>query len=142
MPEKDYTYGEQLLLEAVKSTYGIPTVGLLAAGFAGFKFIAPKLDWFLKGLEDVTADIIQGADDLYQDAILRGETIRRGAEQTIAPVATFKSDSLACYVSSKVKVPALGRVWVPAVSSVQFNVCMGQKGYAGDTVERYFNMLP
>ena len=141
MPEKDYTYGEQLLLEAVKSTYGIPTVGLLAAGFVGFKFIAPKIDWFLKGLEDVTADIIQAADELYQDAILRGEKIRRGAEQTIVPVTTFTADAKACYESAKVNVPVLGRIWVPAVSSVQFNICMGQKGYAGETVERYFNML-
>jgi len=141
LPEKEYTYGEQLLLEAVKSTYGIPTVGLLVAGFAGFKFIAPKLDWFLKGLDDVTEDLTQAAENLYQDAILRGETIRRGAQKTIVPVTTFTSDAKACYESSKITVPFLGRVWLPAVSSVQFNVCMGQKGYAGETVERYFNML-
>ena len=140
LPEKEYTYGEQLLLEAVKSTYGIPTVGLLAAGFLGFKFAAPKIDWFLKASEDVAAEIVETAEGFYEDAILRG--VKPLKNNVIAPVTTFTTDAKACYESSKVNVPFLGRIWVPAVSSVQFNVCMGQKGYAGETVERYFNMLP
>jgi len=141
MPEKDYTYGEQLLLEAVKSTYGIPTVGLLVAGFAGFKFLAPKVDWFLKESQDVAEEIVTAAEEFYRDAILRGENIVKGAEQTITPVTSFTSDAKACYESSKVNVPFLGRIWVPAVSSTQFYTCMGAKGYLGKQIEQYASFL-
>jgi len=141
MPEKDYTYGEQLLLEAVKSTYGIPTVGLLVAGFAGFKFLAPKVDWFLKESQEVAEEIVTSAEDFYRDAILRGTQIRKGATEAVVPVATFASDAKACYESSKVNVPFLGRVWIPAVSSTQFYTCMGAKGYLGEQIEQYASFL-
>lgn len=139
MPEKSYTYGEQLLLETVKSTYGIPTVGLLAAGFLGFRYIAPKIDWFLKTTQDVLEDIEETATGFYDDAITRGLQFYKGVEETVVPVTTFVDDAKACYESSKVSVPIWGRIWIPAVSSVQFNVCMGQKGYAGELVQEYFN---
>ena len=141
LPEKDYTYGEQLLLEAVKSTYGIPTVGLLVAGFAGFKFLAPKVDWFLKESQDVAEEIVTAAEEFYRDAILRGENIVKGAKQTITPVTTFASDAKACYESSKVNVPFLGRIWIPAISSTQFYTCMGAKGYLGKHIEQYASFL-
>jgi len=139
MPEKDYTYGEQLLLEGVKSTYGIPTVGLLAAGFAGFKFLAPKVDWFLKSGEDVLIELEKAAEGFYEDAILRG--LKPLKEGVIVPVTTFTADAKACYESSKINVPVLGRIWVPGVSSTQFYTCMGAKGYLGETIERYASFL-
>jgi hypothetical protein len=139
MPEKDYSYGEQLLLEAVKSTYGIPTMGLLVAGFAGFKFLAPKVEWFLKSSEDVAEEIVGAAERFYEDAILRGlKPLKQGV---IVPVTTFTDDAKACYESSKINVPVLGRIWVPAVSSTQFYTCMGAKGYLGETIERYASFL-
>ena len=139
MPEKEYTYNQQLVLEAVKSTYGIPTVGLLAAGFLGFRYIAPKIGWFLETTENVLTEIEETATGFYDDAILRGLQFYKGVEKTVVPVTTFVADAKACYESSKVSVPVLGRIWVPAVSSVQFQVCMGKKGYAGEIVQEYFN---
>ena len=139
MAEKEYTYNQELLLAGVKSTYGIPTVGLLAAGFAGFRYVAPKIDWFLETTENVLTDIEETATGFYDDAILRGLQFYKGAEKTVVPVTTFVDDAKACYESSKVSVPYLGRIWVPSVSSVQFNVCMGKKGYAGEIVQEYFN---
>ncbi len=139
LPEKDYTFNQQLLLEGVKSTYGIPTVGLLAAGFAGFRYVAPKIDWFLETSENVLTEIEETATGFYDDAIIRGLQFYKGAQKTVVPVTTFVDDAKACYESSKVSVPFLGRVWVPAVSSVQFQVCMGKKGYAGEIVQEYFN---
>ena len=137
--DKEYTYNQELLLAGVKSTYGIPTVGLLAAGFLGFRYVAPKIDWFLKSSEEVLTEIEKTATGFYDDAIIRGLQFYKGAEQAIVPVTTFVDDAKACYESSKVSVPVLGRIWVPAVSSVQFQVCMGKKGYAGEIVQEYFN---
>lgn len=137
--DKEYTYNQELLLAGVKSTYGIPTVGLLAAGFLGFRYVAPKIDWFLKSSEEVLNEITETATGFYDDAILRGLQFYKGVEKTVVPVTTFVDDAKACYESSKVSVPVLGRIWLPAVSSVQFNVCMGKKGYAGELIQEYFN---
>jgi len=137
--DREYTYNQELLLAGVKSTYGIPTVGLLAAGFLGFRYVAPKIDWFLKSSEEVLTEIEETATGFYDDAILRGLQFYKGVEKTVVPVTTFVNDAKACYESSKVSVPVLGRIWLPAVSSVQFNVCMGKKGYAGEIVQEYFN---
>jgi len=139
LPEKEYTYGEQLLLEAVKSTYGIPTMGFLVAGFAGFKFLVPKVEWFLKSSEDVADEIVTAAEGFYEDAIIRN--LKPLKEGVIVPVTTFTADAKACYESSKINVPFLGRTWVPAVSSTQFYTCMGAKGYLGETIERYASFL-
>ena len=138
MPEKDYTYGEQLLLEAVKSTYGIPTVGLLAAGFLGFKFVSAKFDWFLKELDEVKTEIIQAAEGMYADAILRAKMKIAGAT---VPISTFTSDATSCYESAKVGVPFVGRVWVPGVSPNLWMICMVKKGYAGDMLQDFWNKL-
>ena len=138
LPEKDYTYGEQLLLEAVKSTYGIPTVGLMVAGFTGFKFISGKVDWFVKEVEEVKDEIVEAADDLYQDAIFRAKNVVAGAT---VPVSTFKSDSLACYESAKVSVPFVGRVWAPFISPNLWTNCMVRKGYAGSALQDFWNKL-
>ena len=138
MPEKDYTYGEQLLLEAVKSTYGIPTVGLLAAGFLGFKFVSAKFDWFLKELDEVKDEIIEAAEGMYADAILRAKMKIAGAT---VPISTFTSDATSCYESAKVSVPFVGRVWVPGVSPNLWMVCMVKKGYAGDMLQDFWNKL-
>ena len=139
MAEKEYTYNQELLLAGVKAPYGIPTVGLLAAGFLGFRYVAPKIDWFLKTSEEVLDEITETATGFYDDAILRGLQFYKGVEKTVVPVTTFVDDAKACYESSKVSVPVLGRIWAPAVSSVQFQVCMGKKGYAGEIVQEYFN---
>jgi len=139
LPEKDYTYGEQLLLEGVKSTYGIPTVGLLAAGFTGFQFVSAKFDWFLKEVQEVKDEIIEKADELYQDAILRGEKIVNTVTNTVVPVTTFKSDAEACYESSKINIPFVGRAWVPPLSANYFTLCMGRKGYAGSTIQNFLS---
>ena len=134
--DKEYSYNQELLLAGVKSTYGIPTAGLLAAGFLGFRYVAPKIGWFLETTENVLTEIEETATGFYEDAILRGLQFK---EKTVVPVTTFVDDAKACYESSKVNVPVLGRIWLPAVSSVQFQVCMGKKGYAGEIVQEYFN---
>ena len=139
MPEKDYTYGEQLLLEAVKSTYGIPTVGLLLAGFTGFKFVAAKFDWFMKEVQEVKDEIIETVDEIYQDAILRGEKIVNTVTNTVVPVTTFKADATACYESSKITVFPGVRAWVPPLSANYFTLCMARKGYAGDTIQEFLS---
>ena len=46
MPEKGYTYSQQLLLEMVKSQYGVPTLGVLVfplLGLTAAALIAPLL---------------------------------------------------------------------------------------------------
>ena len=137
LPKKGYTYSEQLLLEAVRSTYGIPTVGLLAAGFGlGFKFIVPKLEWALKETTEVVEEITNTAGDLYADAIFRAKATRDGI---VVPVTTFTSDAKACYESSKINIPFVGRAWVPPLSSNYFAACMAQKGYLGDTIQEFLS---
>ena len=136
LPEKDYTYGEQLLLEAVKSTYGIPTVGLLAAGFLGFKFVVPKLEWAFKETTEVVQEISDTASNLYADAIFRAKATRDGV---VVPVTTFTTDAKACYESSKINIPFVGRAWVPPLSSNYFAACMAQKGYLGDTIQEFLS---
>ena len=136
MPKKGYTYGEQLLLEAVKSTYGIPTVGLLAAGFLGFKFIVPKLEWAFKETAEVVDEITNTAGDLYADAIFRAKATRDGI---VVPVTTFTSVAKACYEASKINIPFVGRAWVPPISANYFAACMAQKGYLGDTIQTFLS---
>ena len=56
MPEKEYTYNQQLILEAVKSTYGIPTLALSALAITG-AFAGIRLATFLSSLTLPSIDI-------------------------------------------------------------------------------------
>jgi len=53
LPEKGYTYPQQLVLELVKSQYGVPTVGVLVfplVGLTAATLIAPLLALLLPEL--------------------------------------------------------------------------------------------
>jgi len=133
LPEKDYTYGEQLLLEAVKSTYGIPTVGVLAAGFLGVQFALPRFGLLLKTLEQIGADIVRAAKEIAEEKIMDISD-----STGISAAAKLAADAQACYIGSR--VTAFGvPLWIPGYSETQFNLCMGKKGYAGETVKELLN---
>jgi len=53
LPEKGYTYSQQLLLEVVKSQYGVPTLGVLVfplLGLTAATLIAPLMALLLPDL--------------------------------------------------------------------------------------------
>lgn len=126
MPEKDYTYNQQLLLEGVKSTWGIPTVAFSVLGVTAGFFVLPalRLSWetLLATPEQVETLLTNAAEEAY--LLMKAELIAAAK-----PAVQFKLDVKSCMDASLV-----GKVWVPAFSDGRFSACMASKGYAGDTI--------
>ena len=127
LPEKDYTYGEQLLLEAVKSTYGIPTVALSALAVTG-AFAGMRLASFLSSLTLPTIDI-PALPDL--PSVL--DTLNVGVAPSEKP--KFASDGLACLAAhpKNIDIPILGSFPDP-LRGAKIAACMVAKGWADDAV--------
>jgi len=122
VPEKDYTYNQQLLLEAVKSTWGIPTAALSIIGVTTGFLVAPalRLSW------DTLLATPDQVEAILDDA---AEEVRKKVVQAIKPAVQFKLDVRTC-----MNLSLVGKTWVPAFSDGRFGACMASKGYAGDTI--------
>jgi len=122
VPEKDYTYNQQLLLEAVKSTYGIPTAAFSVLGVTAGYFALPALRLFwetIAATPEKVGEILDNAAD----------EIRKQVIQTIKPAVQFRLDVRACLEAALV-----GSVWVPAFSDGRFAGCLASKGYGSKTI--------
>ena len=127
MPEKEYTYNQQLLLEAVKSTYGIPTVALSALAVTG-AFAGMKLASFLSSLTLPTIDI-PALPNL--PSVL--DTLNVGVAPSEKP--QFASDGLACLAAhpKNIEIPILGSYPDP-FRGAKIAACMIAKGWGDDAV--------
>ena len=127
MPEKEYTYNQQLLLEAVKSTYGIPTVALSALAVTG-AFAGIKLATFLSSLSLPTIDIPSLPD--LPSAL---DTLNVGITPDEKP--KFASDGLACLARfpKNIDIPILGSFPDP-LRGGKIAACMIAKGWGDDVV--------
>jgi len=126
MPEKDYTYNQQLLLEGVKSTWGIPTVAFSVIGITTGFLVLPalRLSWeTLLATPEQVGEILDNAAEAAA-AALKAELIAAAK-----PFVKFKLDVNTC-----MKGALVGKVWVPVFSDGNFHACMAQKGYAGDII--------
>jgi len=126
MPEKDYTYNQQLLLEGVKSTWGIPTVAFSVLGVTAGFFVLPalRLSW-----ETLLATPEQVGEILDNAAAAAADAVKAELIAAAKPFVKFKLD-----VSTCMKGALVGKVWVPVFSDGNFHACMSQKGYAGDII--------
>ena len=126
MPEKDYTYNQQLLLEGVKSTWGIPTVAFSVIGITTGFLVLPalRLSW-----ETLLATPDQVAAILDDAAAAATAAVKAELIAAAKPVVKFQLD-----VSTCMKGALVGKVWVPVFSDGNFHACMSQKGYAGDII--------
>ena len=137
MPEKGYTFSEELALEFVKSTYGIPTVALsafVATGvFAGLKFFS-----FLTSL---TLPDLPGLPDL-PSVPTAGTVLDKlnvgivGEEKT-----KFVSDGLACLSATPKTITVLGQTFVDPLRGAKIATCMIRKGWADDVVLQWLRDL-
>ena len=127
MPEKEYTYNQQLILEAVKSTYGIPTMALSALAITG-GFAGIKLATFLSSLSLPTIDI-PSLPNL--PSVL--DTLNVGISPAEEP--KFASDGLACLAKfpKNIDIPFLGSVPDP-LRGGKIAACMVAKGWGDDVV--------
>jgi len=67
LPEKNYTYSQQLVLELVKSQYGVPTLGVLIfplLGLTAATIIAPLLALLLPDLSPGAKAAVEGLTPL------------------------------------------------------------------------------
>jgi len=67
LPEKGYTYSQQLVLEVVKSQYGVPTLGVLIfplVGLTAATIIAPLLALLLPDLSPGAKAAVEGLTPL------------------------------------------------------------------------------
>jgi len=69
LPEKGYTYSQQLVLELVKSQYGVPTLGVLVfplLGLTASTLIAPLLALLLPDLTPGAISALEGLTPLQK----------------------------------------------------------------------------
>jgi len=67
LPKKDYTYSQRLLLEVVKSQYGVPTLGVLVIpllGLTAATLIAPLLALLFPDLSSGAKAAVEGLTPL------------------------------------------------------------------------------
>jgi len=67
LPEKGYTYSQQLVLELVKSQYGVPTLGVLVfplLGLTAATLIAPLMALLLPDLSPGAKAAVEGLTPL------------------------------------------------------------------------------
>jgi len=137
LPEKGYTFSEELALEFVKSTYGIPTVALSAfvatgvfAGIKFFSFLTSLTLPDLPGLPDLPSVPAAGTvlDNLNVGIV--------GEEKT-----KFVSDGLACLAATPKRITVLGQTFVDPLRGAKIATCMIRKGWADDVVLQWLRDL-
>ena len=134
MPEKEYTYNQQLILEAVKSTYGIPTVAIagltLSGAFAGLRLIdwITSLSW--PALPSFpTSNDISSALDKAQIGIVGDEKIK------------FANDARACLRDNPASFNVFGVDIPDPLRGVKLATCMLRKGWSTDIVGKWAREL-
>ena len=134
LPEKDYTFNQQLLLEAVKSTYGIPSVaiaGLIFSGaFAGLRLIdwITSLSW--PTLPSVpTSNNITTALNKAKIGIVGDEKIK------------FASDAAACLRDNPASFTVFGVDIPDPLRGAKLAACMFRKGWSTDIVGKWAREL-
>ena len=134
LPEKDYTYGEQLLLEAVKSTYGIPSVVIgtliFSGAFAGLRLIdwITSLSWPTLPSAPTSNDI-STALDKAQIGIVGDEKIK------------FANDARACLRDNPASFNVFGVDIPDPLRGVKLATCMLRKGWSTDIVGKWAREL-
>jgi len=134
MPEKEYTFNQQLILEAVKSTYGIPTValGALAAtgAFAGLKFLDFLSTLTLPEIPELPTipTVTEVLDNLGVGIV--------GEERS-----QFGNDGLACLAAHPKQVIFLGQKINDPLRMTKVAACMIRKGWADDVVFQWLRDL-
>jgi len=134
LPEKGYTFSEELALEFVKSTYGIPTVALSAFAatgvFAGLKLLSFLNSLTLPDLPDVTLPTTAGEvlDKLNVGIV--------GEEKS-----KFVKDGLACLAAIPKRITVLGQTFDDPLRGAKIATCMISKGWTDDVVLQWLRNL-
>jgi len=132
--EKELTFNQQLVLEAVKSTYGIPTValGALAAtgAFAGLKFIN-----FISSLTLPEIPALPTVPTTTEILDNLGVGIV-GEERS-----QFGNDGLACLAAYPKQISFLGQKFNDPLRGTKIAACMVRKGWSDDVVLQWLRNL-
>jgi len=134
MPEKEYTFNQQLILEAVKSTYGIPTVALgalaVTGAFAGLKFLDFVSTLTLPEIPELPTipTVTEILDNLGVGIV--GEERSR-----------FGNDGLACLAAHPKKISFLGQKINDPLRATKIAACMIRKGWGDDVVLQWLRDL-
>ena len=134
MPEKDYTFNQQLLLEAVKSTYGIPSVMaatlVFSGAFAGLRLIdwITSLSW-PSWLSAPTSNDITTALDNAKVGIVGDEKIK------------FVNDARECLKANPAYFNVLGVDIPDPLLGPKLAACMFRKGWSTDVVGKWVREL-
>ncbi len=134
MPEKDYTFNQQLILEAVKSTYGIPSVMAAALVFSGAFAGLRLIDWITSlswpTLPSApTSNDITSALDRAKIGIVGDEKIK------------FASDAAACLRANPASFNVFGVDIPDPLRGAKLAACMSRKGWSTDTVGQWVREL-
>ena len=134
MPEKDYTFNQQLILEAVKSTYGIPSVMLATLVFSGAFAGLRLIDWITSlswpsWLSAPTSNDISTALDKAQIGIVGDEKIK------------FANDARACLRDNPANFNVFGVDIPDPLRGVKLATCMLRKGWSTDIVGKWAREL-
>ena len=134
MPEKEYTYNQQLILEAVKSTYGIPSVMAAALVFSGAFAGLRLIDWITSLSWPTlpsfpTSNDISSALDSAQIGIVGDEKLK------------FASDAAACLRANPASVNLFGVDIPDPLRGAKLATCMLRKGWTTDAVGQWVRAL-
>ena len=138
LPEKDYTFNQQLMLELVKSTWGLPTIAISAFVATG-AFAGLKLASFLSSL---TLPDLPGLPDLpslptAKEVLDNLDVGIVGQEQT-----KFAGDAIACLARhpKTIEIPFVGQVKDP-LRATKIAACMVAKGWADDVILQWLRNI-
>ena len=138
MPEKDYTYNQVLMLELVKSPFGLPTIAISAFAATGI-FAGLRLASFVSGL---TLPDLPGLPDL--PSLPTGKQVLDDLDVGIVgqEQSKFASDGIACLAAhpKTIEVPFVGRVKDP-LRGAKIAACMVAKGWADDVVLQWLRNI-
>jgi len=134
LPEKEYTFNQQLILETVKSTYGLPTIalGALAAtgAFAGLKFLNFLTSLTLPEIPEIpTIPTTKEILDKLKVGIVGEEKTR------------FANDGLACALANPKQIIFLGQKFDDPLRATKIATCMIRKGWGDDVVLQWLRNL-
>jgi len=134
MPEKDYSFNQQLILEAVKSTYGIPSVMaatlVFSGAFAGLRLIdwITSLSW-PSWLSAPTSNDITTALDNAKVGIVGDEKIK------------FVNDARECLRDNPANFNVFGVDIPDPLRGPKLAACMFRKGWSTDVVGKWVREL-
>ena len=134
MPEKDYSFNQQLILEAVKSTYGIPSVVIgtliFSGAFAGLRLI----DW-ITSLSWPTLPSAPTSNDITT-ALNKANVGIVGDEKI-----KFANDARACLRDNPANFNVFGVDIPDPLRGVKLATCMLRKGWSTDIVGKWAREL-